>query len=99
MEKHVCSESESEIAQSCLTLCDPMVCSPPGSSAHGILQARKLQWVAISFSGGPSQPRDWTRVSHIVGRRFNVWATVCSSLTQTFHTLVEPQMKPFEGAA
>ena len=44
----VCSESE--VAQSCLTLCDPMAYSLPGSSVHGILQARILEWVAISFS-------------------------------------------------
>ena len=44
--------SESEVAQLCPTLCDPMDCSPPGSSVHGILQARILEWVAISFSGG-----------------------------------------------
>ena len=43
-------KSESEVAQSCLTLCDPMDCSPPGSSIHGILHARVLEWVAISFS-------------------------------------------------
>ena len=42
------------IAQSCLTLCDPMDCSPPGSSVHGILQARIQEWVAISFSRGSS---------------------------------------------
>ena len=42
------------VAQSCLTLCDPMDCSPPGSSVHGILQARILEWVAIPFSRGPS---------------------------------------------
>ena len=69
------SESESEVAQSCMTLCDPMDCSPPGSSIHGILQARVLEWVAISFSGGSSPPRDWNRVSRIVGRRFTAWAT------------------------
>ena len=45
-------ESESEVAQSCPTLCDPVDCSLPGSSAHGILQARILEWVAISFSRG-----------------------------------------------
>ena len=45
-------ESESEVVQSCLTLCDPVDCSPPGSSIHGILQARILEWVAISFSRG-----------------------------------------------
>ena len=50
-------------------------CSPPGSSVHGILQPRILEWVAISFSRGSSQPRDRTQVSHIKGRRFNLWAT------------------------
>ena len=68
-------ESESEVAQSCPTLCDPMDCSPPGSSAHGILQARILEWVAISFSRGSSRPMDRTQVSRIAGRRFNLWAT------------------------
>ena len=43
-------KSESEVAQSCPTLCDPMDCSPPGSSAHGIFQARGLEWGAIAFS-------------------------------------------------
>ena len=60
----------SEVAQSCPTLCDPMDCSPPGSLVHGIFQAWILEWVAISFSRGSSQPRDWTQVSRIVGRRF-----------------------------
>ena len=68
-------ESESEVAQSCLTLCDPVDCSLPGFSVHGILQARVLEWVAISFSRGSSQHRDWTQVSRIAGRRFNLWAT------------------------
>ena len=62
-------------AQLCPTLCDLMDCSPPGSSVHGILQARILEWVAISFSRGSSQLRDRTRVSRIVDRRFTVWAT------------------------
>ena len=52
-----------------------MDCSPPGSSIHGILQARILEWVAFSFSRGPSQPRNRTQVSCIVGRCFNLWAT------------------------
>ena len=65
-------ESEREVAQSCPTLCDPIDCSPPGSSLHWILQARILEWVAISFSRGSSQPRDRTQVSHIAGRRFNL---------------------------
>ena len=55
-------------AQSRLTLCDPTDCSPPGSSVHGILQARILEWVAMPFSRGSSHPRDWTQVSCIVGR-------------------------------
>ena len=50
--KFISFESESEVAQSCLTLWDPVDCSPPGSSIHGILQARTLEWVAISFSRG-----------------------------------------------
>ena len=65
----------SEVTQLCLTPCDPMDCSLPHSSVHGIFQARVLEWVAISFSRGSSQPRDQTRVSHIVGRCFTVWAT------------------------
>ena len=52
-----------------------MNCSPPGSSVHEILQARILEWVAISFSKESSQPRDWTRVACIAGRFFMVWAT------------------------
>ena len=66
---------KSEVAQSCLTLCNPVDCSLPGFSVHGILQARTLEWVAISFSRGSSPPRDQTRVSRIGGRRFNLWAT------------------------
>ena len=52
------SESESQVTQSCPTLCDPMDCSLPGSSVHGIFQAIVLEWIAISFSRGSSQPRD-----------------------------------------
>ena len=54
--------------QLCLTLCDPMDCSPPGSSVHGILQAGILEWVATSFSRGSSRPRDRTQVSRICRR-------------------------------
>ena len=60
----------SEVAQLCLTLCGPVDCSLPGSSVHGVFQARVLEWVAISFSRGSSWPRDRTRVSHTVGRCF-----------------------------
>ena len=63
------------IAQSCLTLYDPMDCSLPGSSVHGILQSRILEWVAMSSSRGSSQPRDQTQVSCIAGRFFTIWAT------------------------
>ena len=65
---------ESEVAQSCPTLCDPVDCSLPGSSVHGILQARILEWVAISFSRGSSRPRN-TQVSCIADRGFILWAT------------------------
>ena len=58
--------------QSCPTLYDPMDCSLPGSSVHGISQARVLEWVAISFSWGSSQPRDWTHVSCFAGRLFTI---------------------------
>ena len=51
--------------QSCSTPCDPMDCSPPGSSVHGILQARILEWVAVSSSMGSSQPRDQIHVSYV----------------------------------
>ena len=53
------------VVKSCLTLSDPMDCGPPGSSVRGILQARILEWIAISSSGGSSQPRDQTCVSCI----------------------------------
>ena len=64
-----------EVAGSRPTLFNPMDCSLPWSSIHGIFQARILEWVAISFSSRSSRPRDWTQVSRIVGRRFPVWAT------------------------
>ena len=63
------------VTQWCLTLCNPIDCSPPGSSSHGFLQARILEWVAIPFSRGSSQPRDRASVSCIAGEFFTVWAT------------------------
>ena len=56
--------------------------SQPGSSVHGIFQARILEWVAISFSRGSSRPRDQTQVSYVVGRRFTIWVTreVCQEV-------------------
>jgi len=63
------------VSQSYLTLCNPMDCSPPGSSSMGILQARMLERVAMPSSRGSSQPRDWIQVSCIAGRFFTIWAT------------------------
>ena len=69
------------VAQSCPIPCNPMDCTPPGSSVHGILQARILEnssipeGIAIFFSRGSSQPKDWIQVSHMAGRLFTVWAT------------------------
>ena len=85
--------SESEVARSCPTLCDPMDCSLRGPSVHGIFQARILEWVAISFSRRSSQPGVQTRVSHIVGRRFTVWAT--REVTLAWRTLQKlPDLTP-----
>ena len=63
------------VAQSCPTLCNPMDCSPPGPSVHGILQARILERVAIPSSKGSSLPRDQTQVSCSAGWFFTIWAT------------------------
>ena len=60
------------VTLSCLTVCEPVDCSPPGSSVHGILQARILEWVIMPSSRGSSQPRDGTQVSRIAGRFFTV---------------------------
>ena len=62
------------VAQFCPTLCDPMDCSPPGSSVHGILQARILDWVAIPFSWGSSWSRDQIHISCTADRFFTIWA-------------------------
>ena len=64
-----------EVTQSCPTLCNPRDCSLPCFSVYGIFQARVLEWGAMSFSRGSSQPREWTRASRIVGRSFTLWAT------------------------
>ena len=62
------------VGESCLTLCDPTDCSPPGPSVHGILQARTLEWVAYPFSRGSSRPRNRTGVSRIAGGFVTCWA-------------------------
>ena len=63
----VCAKS----FQSCPTLFDPVDCRLPGSSVHGILQARRMEWVAISSTRGSSQPRYWTCISNVscIGRQ------------------------------
>ena len=66
--------SEVNITQSYPTLCDPMNYSLPGSSVHGILQARILEWVTVPFSKEPSQPRGQIQVSRIAGTFFTIWA-------------------------
>ena len=73
----VTTESELKVfvAQSCPTLCDPMDCSPPGSSVRGIFQAKILEWVAVPSSRGSFRPGDRTRVSCIAGRFFTIWVT------------------------
>ena len=60
------------VALSCLSLCDATDCSSPGSSVHGILQARILELVAMPSTRGSSQPRDQTQASHIAGRFFTI---------------------------
>ena len=87
------------VTKSCLTLCDPMGCSPPGSSVHGFSQVRILEWVAISYSKGSSWPRDQTCIS-CIGRQIPYhWATsrahlMCSvqfsSVPQSCPTLFDP---------
>ena len=64
--------SENEVAQSCPTLCDLMDRKPLGSSIHGSLQARILEWAAILFSKGSSRPRDRTQVYCIAGRLYHL---------------------------
>ena len=60
-------KSESEVAQSCLTLSDPMDCSPPGSSAHGIFQARVLEWGAIAFSTHTQSTVKFLVIAQVIG--------------------------------
>ena len=63
------------VTQLCLTFWDPMNCSQPGSSVHGILQGRILEWASMPSSWGSSWPKDQTRVSSIAGGFFTIWAT------------------------
>ena len=67
----IASCMHAQLLQLCLILCDPMDCSLPGSSVHGILQAGILEWIAMASSRGSSWPRDWTHNSYVscIGRR------------------------------
>ena len=80
----ICMSAES--IQPCLTLNDPLDCGPPGSSVHGVLQARIPEWVAIPFSRGSSRPRNQTWVSCTADRFLTIWATgeALSSCTHTY---------------
>ena len=73
-------------AQLCPTLCNPMDHSLPGSSVHGIIPARMLEWVATFSSRGSSQCRDWTCISCIAGRIFHQWATREAHVWCLLHT-------------
>ena len=92
---HACMRAKS--SQSCLTLCNPKNCSLPGSSVHGIFQARILEWVAISFSRGSSWPKNRTWLSSLqadsllsesLGNQMKVkvaqsYLTLCNSMAYT----------------
>ena len=71
----LCRRESVSVIQSCLTLCDPMDCGSPGSSVHGISQARILEWVVILFSRGSFQTKDRTPVSCIGRRILHYWVT------------------------
>ena len=80
--------------QSCLTLCDPVDHSLPGSTVHGILQARILEWIAMPSSRGSSQLRDWTYTSFVscIGRRFLYTSSTWEALFYAyFYTVSEHQ--------
>ena len=83
--------------QSCMTLCDPMDCSLPGSSVHGIFQARIPEWVVISFSRGSSEIRDRTRVSCTGGRFFTIRATGEDPYLRNRITDIENEFKVAQG--
>ena len=84
------------IAQLCPTLCDLMDCGPPGSSVHGILQARILEWIAIPYSKGSSRPRNQTWVSLTAGRFLTIWAT--REATSSY-LLISPQSHSEDDSA
>ena len=97
------------VTHSCLTLCDPIDCSLPGSSVHGILQARILEWVGVPFSKGSSLPGDQTWVSCTAARLFIIWATreaqyspydtlICLSLFFLLVLIMSQKIREYQGA-
>ena len=93
---NVCCRS---VAQSCLTLCNPMDCSPPGSSVHGVSQERILEWVAISSSRVSSWPRDRTHISFIASSllHWQVDSLPLSHQRRPSKCLLEPKQNPQDG--
>ena len=88
------------LIHSCPALCGPVDCSPPGSSGHGLFQARILEGVAISFSRGSSRPKDRTRGSCVscTGRRVpSQWATKCQKQTSNPH--LSPKLRFLQGCS
>ena len=75
-------------------LCHPMDCSLPGFSVRGIFQTRVLEWVAISFSRGSSQPRDRTQVSRIASRCFTLWATRETAYISVYNSIIALKVDP-----
>ena len=74
-----------------------MDCGPPGSSVHGILQARILEWVAIPFSRGSSQPRDRAQIFCLAGRFFTVWAAISPQMIYLYLVSTDPGQALFEA--
>ena len=71
------------------SLCDPVDCSTPDSSVHGILQARILESGCLAFSRASSRPKDWTQVSHLAGRFFTIWATWEAMVPYKYSLLID----------
>ena len=93
------------VARLCTTLYDPVDCSLPAPSPHGILQIRLLEWVAVPFFRASSQPRDRTHVSLIAGRFFTIWATREAQIFhhggwgRLGHLALDPRLPLVEGCS
>ena len=82
------------VTKSCPALCDPMDCSPPGSSVHEVSQTRILEWIAISFSKGSSQPRDQTHISCLAGCFFTTAPYFTKKFGEAFAVLLIKSIPP-----